>query len=171
MYRFRFIFIIIKCYFSRPQDILSKFNLHFRAIPFFDTDLTRLFTQTYSSLTGLGRWDYVFSSQFKKAAMESRWIPVTTAETITFNRSIKAWEKINLVTEIVCWDEKCFFVKQTFLVRGEERAVAISEGIVRSPKGHLRPPDVFKAFGVVLSSPPMPKEIQAWYSMRQQKQI
>jgi hypothetical protein len=166
VYRLRFIYIIISCFFSKPKDILSQFKLHFRAIPFLDTDVSRSFTHTYSSLTGLGRWHYVFSSQFKQAAIKSRWFPVTTAETITFKRSIKAWEPIQLVTEVVCWNDKCFFLKQTFLVKNEERAVAYSQGIVRSPQGHLRPPDIFKAFGVTLPSPPMPKELQAWYSMQ-----
>ena len=166
MYRLRFIAIMLQCFFSKPQDILASYELTFRALPIFDTDLTRLFTQTYSAWTGLGRWHYVFSSPFKQAATKHRWIPVTTAETITFKRSIKFGEKVTLKTQIACWNERCFFLRQTFLVGEEIRAVAFSEGIVRSPKGHLKPGDVFSSFGRALESPETPAEIQKWYSMR-----
>lgn len=166
MYRLRFCLTILKCFFSRPKDIMASYELSFRVLPFMDTDFTRLFTQTYSAWTGLGRWHYVFSSAFKQAAMKHRWIPVTTAETITFKRSIKAGEKVSLRTQIVCWNERCFFIKQIFLVAEEVRAVAISEGIVRSPSGHLKPGDVFASFGRSQKSPEIPEEIQKWYSMR-----
>lgn len=166
MYRFRFILIMVKCIFSKPQNIFESYVLSFRAIPFVDTDFTRLFTQTYSAWTGLGRWHYVFSSAFKRAAMKNRWIPVTTAETMTFRRSIKAGERVRLATQIVCWNERCFFLKQIFTVANEVRAIAISEGIVRGPMGHLRPGDVFASFGESPTSPAMPEEILSWYSMR-----
>lgn len=166
MYRLRFLVIMAKCFFSKPQDILSSYDLSFRVLPFVDTDLTRLFTQTYSAWTGLGRWHYVFSSAFKQAALKHRWIPVTTAETITFKRSIRIGEKVTLKTQIVCWNERCFFLRQTFYVGAEIRAVALSEGIVRSPKGHLKPGDVFNSFGHDIDSPPIPDEIRKWYSMR-----
>ena len=166
MYRLRFCLIMLSCLFSKPRGITESYGLSFRVVPFLDTDLTRLFTQTYSSWTGLGRWHYVFSSAFKKAAMKNRWIPVTTAETITFKRSIKAGEKVLLQTQVVCWNDRCFFLRQIFTVAGEVRAIAISEGIVRSPSGHLKPGDVFASFGSKKESPEIPEEIQKWYSMR-----
>jgi hypothetical protein len=167
MYRIRFLFIMLRCLFEQPKSILDEFELSFWAIPFLDTDISRLFTQTYASMTALGRWHYVFSSQFKKAAVQDRWIPVTTAETFTFRRSIRAFQRIRMVTKIICWNEKCFFVQQTFYVGRELYAQAISQGIVRNPQGPMKPPDVFTSFGIDIPSPPMPEPIRAWYSMRE----
>lgn len=170
MYRLRFCFIMLRCFFSKPKNILATFDLSFRALPFVDTDFTRLFTQTYSSWTGLGRWHYVFSSAFKQAALKNRWIPVTTAETITFKRSIKVGERVRVQTQLVCWNDRCFFMRQVFTVAGQVRAVAISEGIVRSPSGHLSPGEVFAIFGITDGSPAMPSEIEKWYSIRNTEQ-
>ena len=78
--------------------------------------VSRLFTQTYASLTGVGRWHYVFSSHFRRAAIKRRWIPVTIAETFVFYRSIKAFDKIELKTELICWNERCFFRAPDFFV-------------------------------------------------------
>jgi len=167
MYRLRFLFVMWRALWAAPQSIRMTYYLDFTAIPFFDTDVTRLFTQTYASLTGLGRWHYVFSSHFRQAAVKSRWIPVTTAETFVFYRSIKAFEKIDLKTELICWNDRCFFVRQTFSSRGEVKAVSISEGIVRCGKKHLRPGDVFKALGATDESPEFPSEIVAWTNYRQ----
>lgn len=58
---------------------------------------------------GLARWHFLFSSEFKTVAFKNKWVPVTTAETIWYGRSIKAFEKVTLRTQMVCWDERRFF--------------------------------------------------------------
>jgi hypothetical protein len=115
---------------------------------------------------GLGRWHYVFTSQFKIGALKNGLVPVTTSETVTYKRSIRAWEKVTLRSQLLCWNERRFFLKQSFWVEEEERAVALVEGLLRGPKGHLNPVEVFQVLGANEVSPAMPEEIKLWCQMR-----
>ncbi len=166
MYRVRFLMLMIACWASKKRGLLERYELSFRAIPFLDTDFTRTFTHAYAAFSGLGRWHYVFSSEVGAVAIKQRWFPVTRAETITFVRSIKAFEKIRLQTRLVSWSDECFFLEQIFFVGKEARAVAYTEGVVRGPDGHLKPAEAFKIFGRDIEAPPMPPDIAAWHSVQ-----
>lgn len=169
MYRIRFALIMMTILFKKPGEIMDEYSLSFRAIPFLDTDFKRFFTQSYAALTALGRWHYVFNSKFRSAAIQKKWIPITSAETFTFRKPIFWFDKVTLKTQILCWNEKCFFVKQTFLVKNEIRAFAYSEGSVRTLKGYISPQQAFSDLGSAVQSPQIPSDIQAWYSMRDKK--
>ena len=166
MYRVRFLLMMLACWASKKRGLLEDYELSFRAIPFLDTDVTRTFTHAYAAFSGLGRWHYVFSSEVGAVAIKRRWFPVTRAETFTFVRSIKAFEKIRLRTRLVSWNDECFFLEQNFFVGAEIRAVAYTEGVVRAPEGHLKPVEAFKIFGRHIEAPPMPADIAAWHSVQ-----
>ena len=162
MYRLRFLRVMLQSFWSRKRALHENFPLTFWAIPLLDTDVSRLFTQTYAQYMGLARWNLVFNSEFRTAALQRGWTPVTTRETITYRRSIKAFERVRLVTRIVHWNAHRFYMEQTFMVRGDVRAVCYVEGVVRGPKGVLSPTDVFRELGVQRVAPSLPEELRRW---------
>ncbi len=162
MYRFRFVYVLLKSILSKGKNLLDDFELRFIALPFIDTDFSRLFTQTYALYMGLARWNFMFNSEFKTVAIKKAWVPVTTAETMKYKKSIKAFSRVRLVTRLVYWNDRRFYLEHIFYVEGEECAHTYIEGLVRSPQGHLKPTEVFKALGVTLESPPLPEKLQGW---------
>lgn len=170
MYRLRFFWIIFKCFFRTPKDILETFTLKFTALPLIDTDLSRVFTQAYAAYMGLARWHYVFSSRFRNVALKKMWAPVTVAECIIYKKSVKAMSRLELKTKLICWDEKRFYLEQNFYVKNKLYVKAYLEGIIRSPQGPLKPPEVFKTLGVTIDSPPLPQYIQLWIESKNKNQ-
>ncbi|MEM6298008.1 MAG: thioesterase family protein [Bacteroidota bacterium] len=166
MYRLRFIFVIIKSFLSKKKALNDPFVLNFRVIPFLDTDVILLFTQTYSQYMGLARWNLVFNSEFRTAALKRGWIPVTTKETIKYKKPIKALERVKLTTRLLFWDDRRFYHEHIFYVKGEVRAICFIEGMLRSPKGHLKPNEAFEKLGVKLESPPIPEDLASWINLR-----
>ena len=162
MYRLRFIYVILKSLLSKKRNLLDDFELTFIAIPLIDTDYSRLFTQTYALYMGLARWNFLFNSEFRTVALKKAWVPVTTAETMTYRKSVKALDRVTLVTRLLHWNERRFYLEHIFYVKGEVCAHTYIEGLVRSPKGHLKPNEVFKALGVTMESPPLPEKMQGW---------
>ncbi len=162
MYRLRFIWIILKSFFSKPKSIRSTFELKFRVIPFLDTDFSRMFTHAYSAFMALGRWHYVFDSELRRVAIRNKWAPVTTSETMTYRKSIKAFSKVTLQTKLIAWDEQRFYLQQTFLIKGKVKAQCLLEGLIRSPQAILKPVDVFAASGLDESSPRFPEDLKKW---------
>ena len=165
MYRLRFIRVILKSFLSRKQSILAPLHLKFWVVPFFDTDVKLLFTHTYNQYMALARWNLVFNSEFRTGALKRGWVPVTTKETIQYKRSIKAFERVTITTKLLFWNERRFYHRHVFSVKGEVRAVCLLEGMLRGPKGHLKPSEAFEKLGAKLKSPPIPKEIETWLQL------
>ncbi|MES2621799.1 MAG: thioesterase family protein [Bacteroidota bacterium] len=166
MYRLRFIYVLLKSLLSPKKGLLDDFELHFIALPLIDTDYTRLFTQTYALYMGLARWNFLFNSEFRTVALKKAWVPVTTSETITYRKSIKALNRVTLITRMVYWNERRFYLEHIFYVKGEVCAHTYIEGLVRSPKSHLKPTEVFKQLGVTHESPPLPENIRGWINSK-----
>jgi len=165
LYRLRFIRVIIQSFLAKKRALDEDLSLSFWAIPLLDTDVSRLFTQTYNKYMGLSRWNLVFNSEFRTGAFKRGWVPVTTRETISYKRSIKAFETVKLTTRLLFWDDRRFYHEHIFTVKGEVRAICYLEGMLRGPKGHLKPTDAFKELGVDLQSPPMPDNIKGWINL------
>ena len=114
---------------------------------------------------GLARWNLVFNSEFRTAALKKGWVPVTTKETIKYKKSIRAFQKVTLTTRLLFWNEKRFYHEHVFSVKGEVKAICYLEGLLRSPKGILKPNEAFSVLGVDLISPEIPEDIKGWISM------
>ena len=162
MYRLRFLRVILQSLLSKKKGLLDDFRLNFWAIPLIDTDFSRLFTQTYGLYMGLARWNLVFNSEFRSAAMKKGWVPVTAKETMAYKKSIKAFSKVTVITRLVHWNDKRFYLEHIFTVKDKICAVCYVEGLLRGPKGTLEPNEVFKILGVERESPAMPQDLVGW---------
>ena len=165
MYRIRFVWVILKSFLSQKRGILEDLELTFWAVPLLDTDVKLLFTQTYNQYMGLARWNLVFNSEFRTGALKRGWVPVTTRETISYKRSIKAFDRVKLTTRLIHWNERRFYHEHIFTVKGEVRAICYLEGMLRGPKGHLKPEEAFQQLGVERKSPPLPPSLQGWIDL------
>ena len=151
MYRVRFLLMIMRCLISATAPVEWERCLSFRAIPFIDTDVTRMFTHSYALFMGLARWHWLFSSQFRKLALKlalrDKSVPLTSGEIVNYRRSIRAFQKFELRIQLIYWDENRFYVEQSFNVSGEMFVSALVEGALRSPQGVLKPAAVFAQAG------------------------
>lgn len=166
MYRLRFLKTIARCLATPTQPLESEFRVRFLAWPFLDTDVTRLFTHAYAAWLAIARWHYVFHSPLRNAALRKGWTPVTTAESLVYRRSIKAFTRVTVRTRLLCWTDERFFLEQDFLVGDVVHAQCLLEGLLRGPKGVLRPPEVFRELGLSDPSPAMPTRIAQWVASR-----
>lgn len=134
--------------------------MSFRALPLIDTDLTRVFTHSYSMFMAFARWELLFGSEFRKLAIKRKWAPITTAETVTYRRSIRALEKFQVTTAIVHWDDQRFYVEHRFFCKGRLCLRALVEGMIRSPEGVLRPEEMFAQTGEIGSKPSTSEQLR-----------
>ena len=148
MYRVRFLLMIMRCLIGATAPVEKERCLSFRAIPFIDTDITRMFTHSYALLMGLARWHLLFGhfAICCKLALRHKWAPVTTGEIINYRRSIRAFQKFELRTESLL-GSKPLLRRTSFNVTGQMFVGALVEGLVRSPHGVLEPGEVFAKAG------------------------
>lgn len=151
MYRFRLFLLIIQCLVSPELSFAAHRTLKFRAMPLFDTDVTKMFTHGYGRFMELGLWNLLLSSDLRKIAFKKKLAPTTSNEIFSYKKSIKAFQKLELTTKLVHWDERTFYLEH--VIRSEDGSVcatAIVTGVMRSPQGVVRPADIIREAGLLV---------------------
>jgi acyl-CoA thioesterase FadM len=129
-----------------PNDI--DFNLH-------------LNNARYLSVMDYGRVHLLARGGLVNLVLRERWRPLVGAVWVTYRRSLPLWARFELSSRLVCWDERWFYMEQTFT--GEEGLVAVGwvKGALQERGGKIVAPqramDAVKA-GIV--SPPLPDALQ-----------
>ena len=117
----------------------------------------------YLTLMDLGRADAIVRNGIRKALKSRNWYTVVASEAIRFRESLPLFERFELRTRLIGWDDRSFYVRQQFLVRG--RVVAIGIVRVRFLKrsgGTLMAAEVASAIMPGVASPRLPDYVAAW---------
>ena len=85
----------------------------------------------YLSIMDLGRFDLMLKGKVFWKLIRQGYYPVVSSESIRFKKSLQLFQHFDLITKIESWDERNFYIRQTF-VRGD---VLIAEGYI---KGRFR---------------------------------
>ena len=145
---FRFFLLILKRVLSRPQiSIFDACSTDFFCVP---TDLDVNFHMNngvYLSLMDLGRMDLMMKSGTFWKLFQQGFYPVVVSESIRFRKSIEVFQHFEMITQIESFDEKDFFIKQTFKRQNEIYAVGLIQGRFkkRGQSGSIQTVDLFRA--------------------------
>lgn len=116
----------------------------------------------YLTLMDLGRWDMVIRTGLGKALLRNRWYPVVGSSTIRHKRSLDAFDRFDLRTRLLGWNEGGFFIEQRFERKGELYAVGVIWGVFLGPDGKVPVKDVIHAVQPGAVSPPLPAWVETW---------
>ncbi len=125
---FRMIFIFLRKKFLVKAQFNEKTILNMRVLP---TDLDFLWhvnNGVYFSLMDFGRMDMIFRTGVFDKTTKLGWYSVVAGETIKFKKSLKLWDKFQIETQVIGYDERYFFIQQRFICKGQLMAT----GLVRA---------------------------------------
>jgi hypothetical protein len=88
---------------------------------------------------------------------------------ITYRRSLPVFSSFQLSARLVCWDERWFYIEQTFTGSKGLAAVGWVKGALRDAQGSVDPHRVIEGIAPGLVSPPMPDAIAAWNELTREK--
>jgi len=117
----------------------------------------------YCSIMDLGRVDMMIRNGIARLIMAQDWYPVIAGEWIRFKSSLTPFTRFELRTQPIGWDDKSFYLRQTFLVKG--RIVAV--GLVRArflakAGGPVDAPTIVARIAPEIQSPPLPDYVRDW---------
>jgi len=137
-----------------PQDI--DFNLH-------------LNNARFLSAMDYGRVHLLARAGMLEPALKARYAPVVGAVWITYRRSLPLWARYQLATRLVCWDERWFYMEQTFT--GNEGLVAVGwvKGALLDKSMTVPPQQIIDLVHSRLESPPLPESIQTLNTLTRDK--
>jgi acyl-CoA thioesterase FadM len=89
--------------------------------------------------------------------------PVVAAETIRFRRSLRLFDRFEVETRVIGWDEQAFLLTHQFL-RGSE---VVAEAVIRSRflkrgGGKATSTEVLELLGASGPSPALPEFVATW---------
>lgn len=106
----------------RPRTLLWGTTVSpFRVLPSDLDALGHMNNAKYLMFMDLGRLDQMFRTGLWKASNARGWYSVVATQTIRYRRSLKPWQRFELHTRVVGFDEKAMYIESRF-VRGDELA-------------------------------------------------
>jgi acyl-CoA thioesterase FadM len=151
---FRLLWLLIVARFRRRCDVLGPVRTPFRVLPT-DLDVQRHVNNgVYLSLLDLARTDLLVRSGLAGPVRERGWYPVVTAESIRFRRSLKLFQRFDVETRVVGWDDRSIFLDQRFFHADDEVASALVAGRFLRRGGSVTPAEVMALAGMQPGPPP-----------------
>jgi acyl-CoA thioesterase FadM len=144
-------------------DFREVGRLRMRVLPN-DTDILRHVNNgIYLSLMDLGRMDLMIRSGRWQQMRELGWYPVATNTTMTYRRSLQAWQRYVLETKVIGFDDKSMFVEQRFVSKGEVYAVGVMRGrFLKKSGGTVSVAELGELAGIDPASMPVPEWMTNW---------
>lgn len=160
---FRLAYLILSSVWRPRISMLDECITNFRTLPTDLDPLMHMNNGVYLSLMDLGRIDLMLRCGAWGQARKNGIYPVVASQTIRYRRSLQLFQPFSIKTKILCWDDRYFFLLQTFISNNEVYAQATVKGRFLKNKGEKVPPkELLALIGINLPSPQIPKNIQLW---------
>ncbi len=107
----------------------------------------------YLTLMDLGRIDLIWRTGMGGMAKKYQWSPLVGAVRIRYRKSLRVFQSFEIHTRILGWDQKWFYMEQTFRRGRREMVRATVQGLFRGPEGNIPPARVLHSLGFAENSP------------------
>ncbi|MDE0591410.1 acyl-CoA thioesterase [Halocynthiibacter sp. C4] len=114
------------------------------------------------SLYDLGRIPLARRMGLIKVLRREKWGLAVAGTSIRYRRRIRAFDKIEMRSRLVSWDERFIYLEQGMWVRGECASHALFRTAVTDRNGIVSTKRVMDALGLEATAPEMPQWSAAW---------
>jgi acyl-CoA thioesterase FadM len=143
--------------------VLDRCVTPFRVWPN-DLDVLRHMTNgRYFTILDLARVDLMVRSGMWPQLKKLGWYPVVTLETMRFHRSLELWDRYDVATRVIGWDDRHVFIEQAFVRDGGQVALGVVRARFLKRSGGTVPTSELLALAhVTHASPALPEWIARW---------
>jgi YbgC/YbaW family acyl-CoA thioester hydrolase len=119
---------------------------------------------TYLQMMDVARNNQIADLGMFPVARRKGWAPVVAASTMKYRRSLQPFDRFEITTRILGWDERVFYLEQVFMRDGELCARGLVASRFLDRKGsRISPFEVVRdATGEDQPSPALPQDVTAW---------
>lgn len=114
----------------------------------------------FLTIMDLGRMQLVMRTGLLSTLWKKNWHLILGGSSIFYRRPLNPFTRFELKSQLVYWDEKWIYVKQSFLVKGQLHAVGLVRGIFKGKRGTVPPGEILEILGASPKSPPRPEEVR-----------
>ena len=158
----RLLFLLFRLIGLPRKGPLEESRVAFRVLPN-DCDVNlHMNNGRYLSFMDLGRVHLVAQIGLLPVILRRRWRAALGAAEINFIRALAPFQKFDLVTRLVTWDDKYAYMEQRFESGGVLCAHAFVKGLFLDARGKVGNSTVVAELGYTGAPPPMPEELRIW---------
>jgi len=134
-------------WFEPRIGVLDESRVRLRVWPN-DLDINLHLTNSrYLLAMDLGRWHYGARVGMWREMFRRRWFPLIGTQTLRFRKGLEPFQRYELRTRIVAWDEKWCWFEQRFCVGETVFALGRVKVLFRGPQGNVPTRDLLAACG------------------------
>lgn len=162
---FRLMSLMLRLRRAPRVSLWSEVRTPFRVWPT-DLDLLRHMNNArYLALMDLARTDLIGRAGFMKDVSDRGWYPVVSAQTITYKRSLKLWQRFVIATRVLGFDDRAVYMHQEFRRGGKlvARAVVQARFLKRSG-GTVTTAELLEVSGPPAEHVELPEWVTDWAS-------
>lgn len=159
----RLIFLILGLPFFKTDDCPLSPTQRTMRVLLNDLDINgHMNNGRYPTLMDLGRLHLMIKKKLLGICLSKRWVPVVGGLQIHFIHSLKLFNRYQLTTQVIYWDEKWIYLEQKFLHRGTLMCTALVKALFKSSAGKVSPDQLMKETGIALEKPKPPHHLVRW---------
>jgi acyl-CoA thioesterase FadM len=149
--------------------ILDEDSMSFRVLPN-DIDINlHMNNARYLSIMDYARTHLLARTRLLEHIMHARWQPMIGAAWVTYRRSLPLFARFTVSSRMICWDDRWFYMEQTFTGKSGLAAIGWVKGVLRNRDGIVNPQRVIDGVASGTLSPPMPEAIANWNELTREK--
>jgi acyl-CoA thioesterase FadM len=150
---FRLLLIYIKAAFREKISVTDKACLSFVVLPQ-EVDLEYMNNSCFWTVAEMGLMDILFRSGLVKICRQERWVPLVRSQKIVYKRPLKRFDRYQLETKLISWDERWLYFRQTFIRNRLLIANSLVKVVFMSKEGsRVSPQSVLASLGITSASP------------------
>jgi acyl-CoA thioesterase FadM len=152
-----------------PLNVLDEDRIRMRVWPN-DIDINlHMNNARYLNIMDYARTHLLARTRLLEHILHARWMPLVGAVWMTYRRSLPLFSGFWLSSRLLCWDDRWFYIEQTFTGRDGLAAKGWVKGALRDSNGNVEPQRALQGIAPGVVSPPMPEAIATWNELTREK--
>lgn len=127
-----------------------------------DADLKNAHQASILFLFELGRWDSMMRAGVLGVLAKRRVAPILAGQHVRYLRPLRRFHRYDLMTQMVFWDERMWFVEHRLEREGKVHARGLVRGIFRERSGDVPIAELLRIAGADGVPPPEPEAVAHW---------
>lgn len=163
---FRFLLIMIASRFRPRLGMLGTSTVRFTVMPW-DCDLNvHLNAGRYISFMDIARIEFLGRMRIFSKIISRGWRPVMGGCIVRFRRSILPFQRFDVRTRVLGWDEKWYYIEHLIERNGQHCATGLTRLLIRGRDRNIPPAEInmLTREGDV-PSPELPDTIRRWVEL------
>jgi acyl-CoA thioesterase FadM len=148
----RLLLVFVSAFFRKKILLTETTHLSFRVWPQ-EADKKYMNNASFWSITEMGQMDLLFRSGLFKLCRRYHWSPLVGSQKMVYKKPLKRFERFELKSKVVYWDDKWAYLKQTFYKNDQLIANSLIKVIFRKKDGNVSVPQILTSLGIEANLP------------------